>query len=377
MSISRRCQDDLPRLARRLDADAHRIRQRVFGAIVVPFFMAFGLFWLAVGGDWAASSEVLGWPLLAVADYELVGLRPVLVGDEPCGWISVGMRPTGLVALGLQPTGVIAVGLLPIGAVSVGVVALGLLPLGCVTAGLVSIGTVSAAWLSFGSRLSLGWFALGDGLRKGTSIGAYAWGNRARGLLFEKRRLREALDARLANEGAQSIVPRGRQGDLRRLARRLDGTDAHRLRRCVFWTGVVACAMAIAVSRLRFGTRWRQPRFSVGPWSLLATTNSLVGRLSSWATSHADGHGSVSASVRRASWQSAWCQLASSLWAWCRKAWFPLAWLRSVYCHSDAPCSVSFPTAWFPLGGSRLAGLVWVGTLLGMGRWARMLGGTK
>ncbi len=248
MSISRRCQDDLPRLARRLDADAHRIRQRVFAAIVVPFWMAFGLFWAAVGGDWAASSEVLGWPLLAVADYEFVGLTPVLVGDEPHGWVSIGMRPTGLVALGLQPTGVIAVGLLPIGAVSVGVVALGLLPLGCVAAGLVSIGTVSAAWLSFGSRLSLGWFALGDGPRKGTSIGAYAWGNRAHGLLFEKRRLREALDARPANEGAQSIVPRGRQGDLRRLARRLDGTDAHRLRRCAFWTGVVACTMAIAVS---------------------------------------------------------------------------------------------------------------------------------
>ena len=185
MSISRRCQDDLPRLARRLDADAHRIRQRVFAAIVVPFWMAFGLFWAAVGGDWAASSEVLGWPLLAVADYEFVGLTPVLVGDEPHGWVSIGMRPTGLVALGLQPTGVIAVGLLPIGVLSLGLVALGLFPLGCIAAGLVSFGTVSAGWLSFGSRLSLGWFALWALPRKGTSIGAYAWGNRAHGLVFD------------------------------------------------------------------------------------------------------------------------------------------------------------------------------------------------
>ena len=195
MSISRRCQQDLPRLARRLDgANAQWIYSRAFRYVGLCILLVCP--WVSIGS--LESVHVLGWPLLAVADYELVGLRPVLVGDEPCGWISVGMRPTGLVALGLQPTGVFAVGLLPIGVLSLGLVALGLFPLGCIAAGFVSFGTVSAGWLSFGSRLSLGWFALWALPRKGTSIGVYAWGNRAHGLVFDKRRSWELPPSQLS-----------------------------------------------------------------------------------------------------------------------------------------------------------------------------------
>ena len=173
---------------------------------------------------------------------------PVFVGDEPRGWISIGMRPVGVVAIGLQPTGVIALGLLPIGAVSIGVVALGLISLGGVAGGLATIGTITTGWLSIGNRLALGWYALAVAHPKSTSIGAYAWGNRARGLLFEKGSWKVPAPVRRSER--RSPISRRHQDDLSRFARRLDGTDALRLRRCVFWIGLAACTVAVAVSPL-------------------------------------------------------------------------------------------------------------------------------
>ena len=193
MSIARDSWESLPRLARRLDTDARPIRQCVYFVSMLSCWLPAFLVIPAVSGDWAGSSEVLGWPLLAVADYKLVGLMPVLVSDAPSGWISIGIRPTGVIAMGVQPTGVFAVGLAPIGVFTLGLVALGLWSFGGVCAGFVSLGIVSAGWMSIGGRLSLGWYALADL----TAIGVYAWGDRVRGRRFERARSRELLEAQM------------------------------------------------------------------------------------------------------------------------------------------------------------------------------------
>lgn len=197
MSIAKDSWESLPRLARRLDTDARPICQCVYFVSMLSCWLPAFLVIPAVSGDWAGATEVLGWPLLAVADYRLVGLMPVLVSDASSAWISIGIRPTGVIAMGVQPTGVFAVGLAPIGVFSFGLVALGLWSFGYIAAGLVSSGIVSAGWLSVCGRLSLGWFALADHPGKGTAIGVYAWGNRVRGRRFESARSWEMLEAQM------------------------------------------------------------------------------------------------------------------------------------------------------------------------------------
>lgn len=197
MSIPTKRGQGLPYLARRLDADAQRIRQRMFFASMISFWLVMCLVVSPAGGNWAASIEVLGWPLIAVAEFELDGLMPVLASDASFGWISIGIRPAGVVALGVQPTGFFAVGLAPIGVFSFGLVALGLWSWGCVVAGLVSLGTISAGWMSLGTRFAAGWFALADAPRKGRSIGVYAWGTRVSGLRFQSVRSRKMVEGRV------------------------------------------------------------------------------------------------------------------------------------------------------------------------------------
>lgn len=231
-------------MARRLDGmDCPRLYRGAFRTVGLGYIiLVFPWMWPSL-----ESVHFLGWPLLAIADYDLVGSTLVLVGDEPRGWLSMGMRPTGVVAVGVQPTGVIAFGLFPVGVVSFGLIALGLFGVGGLAAGLISFGTVSAAWLSFASRLSIGWFALG--MR--AAIGVYAWGTRVRGLLYQGARSWETPKGATeeTEEGIESVW-RKRQGALPHLAERLDGTDARRLRRCVLWVGVGACVVAGAVSPL-------------------------------------------------------------------------------------------------------------------------------
>lgn len=166
---------ELPPLARRLNgAFAHRLRRRLIWIGVVAFVFAATVFPL-VFLDSLASTNVLGWPLVAVgSDYEFVGWG--YVGNEPRGWISIGFRPVGVVAIGHIPTGVIAVGFVPFGLVSFGHLAFGLLAYGFAAVGLVSCGGASAGWLAFGGT-TLGWYARGRAAR-----GAYAWGNYANGL---------------------------------------------------------------------------------------------------------------------------------------------------------------------------------------------------
>ena len=214
---------------------------------MISFWLVMGLVWPTVGGNWAASVEVLGWPLLAVAEFELDGLMPVLASDASFGWISIGIRPAGVVALGVQPTGVVALGLAPLSVFSFGLVALGLWSWGCVVAGLVSLGTISAGWMSFGTIFSAGWFALADSPRKGRSIGVYAWGTRVHGL-----RLQRVLSQKMVEGPVQGVVSvwRKRHGALPHLAQRLEAADARRLRRCMLWVGIGACVVAGAVSPL-------------------------------------------------------------------------------------------------------------------------------
>ena len=233
--LLRRSQDDLPRLARQLEGNAERIRHRLVVAVMCFSALAMG----TMGGDWATSIEFLGWPLVSVVDYELAGMMPVLVEDASSAWISIGIRPTGLVAVGAQPTGIFALGLVPIGVVPVGSVALGLAP----------IGSISVGWLSFGRWVSAGWYALADLPGRGIAIGAFAWGGRTRGLLYEARAT-TGLGAWPANEAGRSPMSARRQGELPRLASRLDGPAAARLRCSVLWAGIVASAVAVAASPL-------------------------------------------------------------------------------------------------------------------------------
>lgn len=248
--LLRRSQDDLPRLAQRLEGNAERIRQRLHAVVICSLWSALApAIAISSGSNWATSIEFLGWPLVSVVDYELAGMMPVLGEDASSAWISVGIRPTGLVAIGAQPTGVFAVGLVPIGVVPVGAVALGVFAIGGVAVGLAPIGSISAGWLSFGRRVSAGWYALGDLPGRGISIGAYAWGSRTRGLLYE-RRLTKGLGAWPANEAGRSPMSARRQSELPRLASRLDGPAAARFRRRVLWAGIVASAVAVAASPL-------------------------------------------------------------------------------------------------------------------------------
>ena len=163
MSLFKKEQESLPRLALRLDGmDAKRIHLCALSPGVVASIVAVAAIPLGLSHS-AASVEVLGLPL-------------VVLGDDARGWVGIGLQPTGLLAVGFQPTGVIAVGVLPIGLVPVGTVALGLWPLGCIAVGLVSYGSVSVGWIAVGV-VSLGWYAHGAVAR-----GAYAWGQRAYGV---------------------------------------------------------------------------------------------------------------------------------------------------------------------------------------------------
>ena len=175
MSLFKKEQESLPRLAQRLDGtDAKRIHlyaasPGIVATIVAVAAMLLGLWhspasfelgwhWHSpLPSSWQSSIELLGWPL-------------VVLGDDARGWVSIGQQPTGLVAVGAQPTGVVALGAMPIGVVPVGPVALGLLPLGAAAVGLVSYGPVSVGWIAVG-QVSLGWYAHG-----GVATGAYAWG---------------------------------------------------------------------------------------------------------------------------------------------------------------------------------------------------------
>lgn len=195
VAVWRERQGDLPHLAQWLDrADALRLRQCVLwagiGTCVVAVAVSPFVLW-----DSLAATEVLGWPLIAVGNYEFVGGPAVFAGDEPRAWISIGYRPTGFVAIGFQPTGAIALGFVPIGVIPVGLGAFGLLPCGLAAAGLVANGFVSFGWMAFGS-VAFGWFARGN--PGGAAVGAYAWGNIARGLFFARRLSRKTVDNGLA-----------------------------------------------------------------------------------------------------------------------------------------------------------------------------------
>ena len=184
VSVWRKRQRHLPHLARWLDgADARRLRRCVLWVGVGACVVAVAFSPLA-RSESLASTEVRGWPLVAVGDYEFVGGRAVFAGEEPRAWISIGYRPRGMVAIGFQPTGVIALGFVSIGLVPVGLLALGLLPLGLGAAGFLANGLVSFGWIAFG-RVACGWYALAK--PAGVAVGAYAWGHIAHGLCFARR----------------------------------------------------------------------------------------------------------------------------------------------------------------------------------------------